>query len=128
MVLKVMQQIGPKGLSSHLRKFCDYLICRNNVTQNGVDKVMEMIWKFHLVPLDRFILCLVSSSAHAVLMEPSCMLCVCILGITDYGRKRRFNVLLPNQPPLIQEPGLSKQGKRVCQRQRSGALENINVA
>jgi mediator of RNA polymerase II transcription subunit 23 len=27
LVFKVIERIGPKGLSGHLRKFCDYIIC-----------------------------------------------------------------------------------------------------
>ncbi|OXA58541.1 Mediator of RNA polymerase II transcription subunit 23 [Folsomia candida] len=70
LVFKVIERIGPKGLSGHLRKFCDYIICEfgahRSATPQGsnvvilklVDSIMEMVWKYNIVPFDRFILCM----------------------------------------------------------------------
>lgn len=62
---KILERIGARALTAHLRKLCDYLIFEV-VTSNVelyinkcADIIYDMIWKYHIVTIDRFILCLV---------------------------------------------------------------------
>ncbi|KAL1116974.1 hypothetical protein AAG570_004302 [Ranatra chinensis] len=62
---KILERIGARTLSSHLRKFCDYLIYELSSTEEGqhvnksVDAVNNMIWKYNIVTIDRLVLCMV---------------------------------------------------------------------
>lgn len=61
-----MERIGARALSAHLRKFCDYLVFKFAVSEEGqhvnkcVDAINSMIWKYNIVTIDRLVLCLVS--------------------------------------------------------------------
>lgn len=60
-----MERIGARALSAHLRKFCDYLVFKFAVSEEGqhvnkcVDAINSMIWKYNIVTIDRLVLCLV---------------------------------------------------------------------
>jgi len=53
-------------LSAHLRKFCDYVVSEfaNAAAGNHVNKltdaILNLLWKFNVVPFDRLLLCMVS--------------------------------------------------------------------
>ena len=61
---KVLERIGPRALSAHLRTFCDFLVNEFCVagTQNYFPKYIEaindMIWKCNILTIDRLVLCL----------------------------------------------------------------------
>lgn len=61
---KILERIGARALSSHLRKFCDYLVFEFVISQEGqhvnkcVDAINNMIWKYNIITIDRLILCL----------------------------------------------------------------------
>jgi mediator of RNA polymerase II transcription subunit 23 len=65
--LRILERIGARTLSSHLRKFCDYLIFELSSTEEGqhvnksVDAVNNMIWKYNIVTIDRLVLCMVGN-------------------------------------------------------------------
>jgi len=60
-----LERIGARALSAHLRKFCDYLVFKFAVSEEGqhvnkcVDAINSMIWKYNIVTIDRLVLCLV---------------------------------------------------------------------
>lgn len=62
---RVLERIGARALSTHLRKLCDYLAYEfTNSAQNHnisklVDAVNNLIWKHNVVTLDRVVLYLV---------------------------------------------------------------------
>lgn len=62
---RVLERIGARALSAHLRKLCDYLAYEfTNSAQNHnisklVDAVNNLIWKHNVVTLDRVVLYLV---------------------------------------------------------------------
>lgn len=62
---RVLERIGARALSAHLRKLCDYLtydfanLGQNQNINKRADAVNDFIWKYNLVTLDRFVLCLV---------------------------------------------------------------------
>lgn len=63
---KILERIGARALSAHLRKFCDYFVFEvtNSAGQQQVNKcvdtINDMIWKYNIITIDRLVLCLVS--------------------------------------------------------------------
>nr|XP_022905695.1 mediator of RNA polymerase II transcription subunit 23 isoform X1 [Onthophagus taurus] len=61
---KILERIGARALSAHLRKFCDCLVFEFTNSAGGqhvnkcVDTINEMIWKYNIVTIDRLVLCL----------------------------------------------------------------------
>ncbi|XP_014226928.1 mediator of RNA polymerase II transcription subunit 23-like [Trichogramma pretiosum] len=62
---KILERIGARGLSLHLRKFCDYIVfevssttCDGQYVNKCVDAINSMIWTYNVVTFDRLILCL----------------------------------------------------------------------
>lgn len=61
---KILDRIGARALSSHLRTFADFLVFEfaNSVGGQHVNKCIDalndLIWKCHVITLDRLILCL----------------------------------------------------------------------
>nr|CAD7403168.1 unnamed protein product [Timema cristinae] len=61
---KILERIGARALSAHLRKFCDYLVFEFANSGGGqhvnkcVDAINDMIWKYNIVTIDRLVLCL----------------------------------------------------------------------
>lgn len=62
---KILERIGARALSAHLRKLCDYLVFevatsgQNAQINKCVDTINDMIWKYNVVTIDRLVLCLV---------------------------------------------------------------------
>ncbi|XP_037977902.2 mediator of RNA polymerase II transcription subunit 23 [Plutella xylostella] len=63
---KILERIGARALSAHLRKFCDYLVFEvTNPPAGGphihkcVDAINDIIWKYNIVTIDKLVLCLV---------------------------------------------------------------------
>nr|XP_023028639.1 mediator of RNA polymerase II transcription subunit 23 [Leptinotarsa decemlineata] len=61
---KILERIGARALSAHLRKFCDCLVFEFSNSPGGqhvnkcVDTINDMIWKYTIVTIDRLVLCL----------------------------------------------------------------------
>lgn len=70
---KILERIGARALSTHLRKFCEYLVNEFSASsgtnmQSGqlqqqhvnkcVDAVNLMIWRYNIITIDRLVLCL----------------------------------------------------------------------
>ncbi|KAJ8970204.1 hypothetical protein NQ314_001351 [Rhamnusium bicolor] len=60
----ILERIGARALSAHLRKFCDCLVFEFSNSPGGqhvnkcVDTINDMIWKYNIVTIDRLVLCL----------------------------------------------------------------------
>lgn len=63
---RILERIGARALSAHLRKFCDYVIFQFTISEESqhvkkcADAISNMIWKYSIVTIDRLILCMVS--------------------------------------------------------------------
>ncbi|XP_066249832.1 mediator of RNA polymerase II transcription subunit 23 [Euwallacea similis] len=61
---KILERIGARALSAHLRRFCDYLVSEFTTSGGGqhvnrcVDTINDMIWKHNILTIDRLVLCL----------------------------------------------------------------------
>ncbi|KAK7100374.1 mediator of RNA polymerase II transcription subunit 23-like isoform X2 [Littorina saxatilis] len=61
---KVLDRLGPRALSGHLRRFCDYLAFElanstSNLFGRYFEALSDMMWKYNILTIDRFFLCLV---------------------------------------------------------------------
>lgn len=61
---KVLDRLGPRALSSHLRTFADFMVYELNlsgVSGQNVNKFIEtlsdMVWRYNIVTIDRLVLC-----------------------------------------------------------------------
>lgn len=72
---RILEGITARALNAHLRKLCDFLVFEvanstgKTLIHKYVDTMNKMIWQYHIVPIDRVILCLVlryyeNSDAH----------------------------------------------------------------
>lgn len=105
---KILERIGARALSAHLRKFCDHLVFEFANSVGGqhvnkcVDTVNDMIWKYNIVTIDRLVLCLVSYTyyIHNIIKKLIKHFIEMILsfftGIEASGRQRVSSVLLHN--------------------------------
>ncbi|KAL1517084.1 hypothetical protein ABEB36_000893 [Hypothenemus hampei] len=61
---KILERIGARAFTSHMRKFCDILMFEFTNSQGGqhvtkcVDTINDMMWKYNIIAIDRLILCL----------------------------------------------------------------------
>ncbi|KAG8190668.1 hypothetical protein JTE90_001277 [Oedothorax gibbosus] len=61
---EILDRIGARGLSAHLRTFADFLVFEFSVSAVGqlvnqyIDALNDLIWKYHVIQLDRMVLCL----------------------------------------------------------------------
>ncbi|GFY44212.1 mediator of RNA polymerase II transcription subunit 23 [Trichonephila inaurata madagascariensis] len=61
---QILDRIGARALSAHLRTFADFLVYEFAISPAGqhvnkyVDALNDLIWKCHVIQLDRLILCL----------------------------------------------------------------------
>ncbi|KAJ8305857.1 hypothetical protein KUTeg_016402 [Tegillarca granosa] len=62
---KVLDRLGPRTLSSHLRTFADYMVYELSLTgvsgQNVnkyIDTLNDMVWRCNILTIDRLVLCL----------------------------------------------------------------------
>ncbi|CAG5128947.1 unnamed protein product, partial [Candidula unifasciata] len=60
----VLDRLGPRALTSHLRTFADYLVYEiastpvNQTSSKCIDALTDMIWKYNIITIDRLVLCL----------------------------------------------------------------------
>ena len=61
---KVLERIGPRALSTHLRKFADFVVyefCVAGSSQHFhryVEAINDIVWKCNILTIDRLVLCL----------------------------------------------------------------------
>lgn len=74
---RILERIGARALSLHLRKLCDYLIHEvatsggNHQIKKCVDSIGDLVWKYNVLTLDRLLLCLVWGRIHLTLTNKS---------------------------------------------------------
>jgi len=93
---RILERIGARALSAHLRKFCDYLVFKFAVSEEGqhvnkcVDAINSMIWKYNIVTIDRLVLCLVGQRNkifNSVINLLNTLIIYYIVG-TSYSRRQ----------------------------------------
>ncbi|KAH3697073.1 hypothetical protein DPMN_084558 [Dreissena polymorpha] len=61
---RVLEKIGPRVLSAHLRTFCDFIVYEfclagnQNYFTRYIEALNDMVWKCNILTIDRLVLCL----------------------------------------------------------------------
>lgn len=77
---KVLERLGPRSLSSHLRTFADFLVFEFSSSPSGpsltryVDVLNDMVWKYNIVTIDRVVLCLALRNLEANEAQVCCLI------------------------------------------------------
>ncbi|ODN05213.1 Mediator of RNA polymerase II transcription subunit 23 [Orchesella cincta] len=101
---KVIERIGPKGISANLRKFCDYVVCEfanagaGQYVNKLADAISDLIWKFNIIPFDRLLLCLALRS-HEGNEAQVCFFIIHMLLIKPLEFKNRIQEFVRDNSP-----------------------------
>ena len=75
-LFRILERLGPRAFSSHLRTFADYLVFEFSNTSSGgqhlnrcVESLNDLIWKCNVVTIDRVILALVSFMCFVAILK-----------------------------------------------------------
>ncbi|XP_029639982.1 mediator of RNA polymerase II transcription subunit 23 [Octopus sinensis] len=77
---KVLERLGPRSLSSHLRTFADFLVFEFSSSPSGpqltkyVEVLNDMVWKYNIVTIDRVVLCLALRNLEANEAQVCCLI------------------------------------------------------
>ncbi|KAI1287629.1 Mediator of RNA polymerase II transcription subunit 23 [Halotydeus destructor] len=92
-VYKILDKIGARGLSIHLRTFCDYIVNELAISSGGSDvkKYMEalndLIWKCNIITLDKVLLCLTLRAYEGSHAQVSLLICMLILDKEEFTKR-----------------------------------------
>nr|XP_027200115.1 mediator of RNA polymerase II transcription subunit 23-like [Dermatophagoides pteronyssinus] len=101
---KILDKIGVKALSNHLRTFADFLVLEfaNLVGGSHVSKskeaVNDLIWKCHVVTLDKLLLCLALRSFEGNEAQV-CFFIIQLLTVKNPDVKNRVNDFVKENSP-----------------------------
>ena len=101
---KVLEKIGAKQLTAHLRAFCDFLVHEFSKSGGGghVNKCIEamnhMIWKYNIITLDRLVLCM-SLRHHEGNEAQVCFYIIQLLLLKPADFRNRVNEFCRNMSP-----------------------------
>ena len=101
---KVLERIGPKQLTAHLRSFCDVLVLEFSKSGGSghvnkcIDAMNNLIWKYNIIALDRLILCMAlrtNEGSHAQV----CFFIIQLLLLKPQDFRNRVSELVKNMSP-----------------------------
>ncbi|XP_049544481.1 mediator of RNA polymerase II transcription subunit 23 [Anopheles darlingi] len=101
---KILERIGARALSTHLRKLCDYLLFEVANSGGGahvnkcVDTINDMIWKYNIVTIDRLVLCLILRTLDGNEAQVSFYIIQLLLLKTSEFRNRVQEFITINSP------------------------------
>ncbi|XP_050073432.1 mediator of RNA polymerase II transcription subunit 23 [Anopheles maculipalpis] len=101
---KILERIGARALSTHLRKMCDYLLFEVANSGGGahvnkcVDTINDMIWKYNIVTIDRLVLCLILRTLDGNEAQVSFYIIQLLLLKTSEFRNRVQEFITINSP------------------------------
>ena len=90
----VIERIGARGLSSHLRTFCDFLVYefansgRGQHVNKCIDVLNEMVWHYNIVTIERLVLCLALRPLEGNEAQVCCFIIQLLLLKTPQFRSR----------------------------------------
>ncbi|XP_077861463.1 mediator of RNA polymerase II transcription subunit 23-like, partial [Saccoglossus kowalevskii] len=102
--VKILERIGARALSSHVRTFADFLVYEfsTSVAGNHVNKCIEtlndMIWKYNIVTLDKLVLCLALRSHEGNEAQVCSFIIQLLLLKTSEFRSRVNDFVKENSP------------------------------
>ncbi|CAL1290327.1 unnamed protein product [Larinioides sclopetarius] len=101
---QILDRIGARSLSAHLRTFADFLVFEFAISAAGqhvnkyVDALNDLIWKCHVIQLDRLILCLALRSFEGNEAQV-CFLIIRMLLLKSQEFKNRVYDFVKNNSP-----------------------------
>ena len=101
---KVLEKIGAKQLTAHLRAFCDFLVHEFSKSGGGghvhkcIDAMNSMIWKYNIITLDRLVLCM-SLRHHEGNEAQVCFYIIQLLLLKPADFRNRVNEFCRNMSP-----------------------------
>ncbi|GIY39674.1 mediator of RNA polymerase II transcription subunit 23 [Caerostris darwini] len=101
---QILDRIGARALSAHLRTFADFLVFEFAISPAGqhvnkyIDALNDLIWKCHVIQLDRLILCLALRSFESNEAQV-CFLIIRMLLLKSQEFKNRVYDFVKNNSP-----------------------------
>lgn len=101
---KVLERIGTKQLTAHLRSFCDVLVMEFGKSYppghvgKCIDAINNLIWKYNIIALDRLILCMALRTNEGNEAQV-CFFIIQLLLLKPHEFRTRVNSLVRNMSP-----------------------------
>ncbi|XP_058942997.2 mediator of RNA polymerase II transcription subunit 23 [Pocillopora verrucosa] len=101
---KVLERLGARALSAHVRVFADYLVYEFSTSAAGkhINKCIvhlnDLIWKYNVVTLDRLVLCLALRS-HEGNEAQVCFFIIQLLLLKPQDFRNRVNSFIRDNSP-----------------------------
>ncbi|KAB0793141.1 hypothetical protein PPYR_12761 [Photinus pyralis] len=101
---KILERIGARALSAHLRKFCDCLVFEFTNSPGSmhvnkcVDTINDIIWKYNIVTIDRLVLCLALRTQEGSEAQVSAFIIQLVLLKATEFRNRVQDFVKDNSP------------------------------
>ncbi|KAA0195993.1 hypothetical protein HAZT_HAZT000789 [Hyalella azteca] len=102
---KVLERLGPRQLMSHIRTLCDFLVLEFSNCALGqylskcVNTMNAIIWVYHIVPLDRLMLCLALRIQEGSSKAQVCMFIIQLLLLRQPEFRNRVNKFVSENMP-----------------------------
>ncbi|XP_046366598.1 mediator of RNA polymerase II transcription subunit 23-like isoform X3 [Haliotis rufescens] len=106
---KVLDRLGPRALSAHLRAFADYLVFEfttvsgNQNINRYMEALNEMIWRSNIVTIDRLVLCLILRNLEANEAQMRCLIVQLLLVHLPDFKNRVHDFVKDNTPEHWQQ-------------------------
>ncbi|XP_068748521.1 mediator of RNA polymerase II transcription subunit 23-like [Montipora capricornis] len=101
---KVLERLGARALSAHVRVFADYLVYELSKSVGGkhinkcIAHLNDLIWKYNVVTLDRLVLCLALRS-HEGSEAQVCFFIIQLLLLKPHDLRLRVNAFIRENSP-----------------------------
>lgn len=101
---KVLERLGARALSAHVRVFADYLVYEFSTSVGGkhvskcITHLNDLIWKYNVVTLDRLVLCLALRS-HEGNEAQVCFFIIQLLLLKPHEFRTRVNAFIRENSP-----------------------------
>ena len=102
---KVLERLGPRQLMSHVRTLCDFLVLEFSNSALGqylskcVDTMNAIIWNYHIVPVDRLMLCLALRTQEGSSEAQVCMFIIQLLLLRPLDLRNRVKEFVSENVP-----------------------------
>lgn len=102
---KVLERLGPRQLMSHVRTLCDFLVLEFSNSALGqylskcVDTMNVIIWQYHIVPVDRLMLCLALRTQEGSSEAQVCMFIIQLLLLRPLEFRNRVKEFVTDNMP-----------------------------
>lgn len=102
---KVLERLNPRQLMCHVRTLCDFLVLEFSNSALGhylskcVDTMNAIIWQYHIVPVDRLMLCLALRTQEGSSEAQVCMFIIQLLLLRPLEFRNRVKEFVAENTP-----------------------------